>query len=303
MHNISDDTLLKELKRRFKENKSLVKELREMTEQLREVNSRLKESEAMKSGFISNIRNEINNPLSSIMELALQVADIADSEPETSKAIATSIHREAFDLGFILMNIFMAAEIEAGDAALNASRVHVSSLLKNVLAELKHKIGEKRIALELSNTLGGNDGNSPVFNTDGEKLQLVMLNLLSNAVKYSPEGGTIEVDLHRDGEALEFLVRDYGIGIEKSAQKKIFERFKQLDSGSTKSYRGQGLGLSITKALVEILVGTLRVESSTGKGSAFVVRISEAGVGVESEVLAMHGNVFIFNEEEMDEEF
>jgi signal transduction histidine kinase len=298
MHNISDNELLIELKKRFQENKESLEELRTLTKQLEEVNRKLRESEAMKSSFISNIRNELINPLGSILGLSQQLAEPGHSETETASNIASNIYREAFDLDFILKNIFMAAEIEAGEAALNASCVHVSSLLEDVLSEFNHKMDEKDVTAKLSDEFGGAGREKPLFITDGEKLRLIMANLVSNAVKYSPEKGTVEVRLRKEDGSLEFLVRDYGIGIKESEKERIYDRFKQLDSGTTKYYRGQGLGLSITKALVEMLMGTIAFESSEGMGSTFVVIIPEADGDVESEVLAMNGNMFIFQEDE-----
>ncbi|MGZ5302323.1 MAG: sensor histidine kinase, partial [Actinomycetota bacterium] len=113
----------------------------------------------------------------------------------------------------------------------------------------------------------------PVLHTDRQLLSRVITNLLDNALKYSPEETICELDARADDDELVFSVRDYGIGIEPEQMARIFERFYQVDSSSTRRFSGAGLGLSMVRDLVRHLGGTVSVESAPAEGSTFTVRL------------------------------
>ncbi|HYF11958.1 MAG TPA: HAMP domain-containing sensor histidine kinase, partial [Actinomycetota bacterium] len=116
-------------------------------------------------------------------------------------------------------------------------------------------------------------GELPILTTDRQLLSRVLQNLVDNAIKYSPDGSPCELAATHDGDDILFSVRDYGIGIEQEDQDRIFERFYQVDSSSTRSFRGSGLGLSLVREVLEKLGGTIEVDSSPGEGSRFTVRL------------------------------
>jgi signal transduction histidine kinase len=116
-------------------------------------------------------------------------------------------------------------------------------------------------------------GELPVLTTDRQLLSRVLQNLVDNAIKYSAEDSPCELAASADGDHILFSVRDYGIGIERDEQPRIFERFYQVDSSSTRTYRGSGLGLSLVREVLEKLGGTIEVESEPGEGSRFTVRL------------------------------
>jgi signal transduction histidine kinase len=298
----SKEELLQELQRQVLQNKRALEELQVLTNKLETVNRKLEESETAKSEFISTMRNEMNNPLTSIMGLARRLADEKALDPGQKSRFASLIYAEAFDFDLQLRNIFAAAEIEAGDVEIDMSRVHVQSLMEGVLVLFQHKMDEKGLRVMIDRGASGGDRMDEHFRTDSGKLQLVLTNLISNAIKFSHREGRLELSMSVETECLRFSARDYGIGITEAHRDEIFDRFKQLDSGPRKHFRGQGLGLCVTKALMEILQGKLFLSSRKDRGSIFTVEIPESAPFPRNQSLAEHGNTFIFSDETSNEE-
>jgi signal transduction histidine kinase len=283
-----DEALLNELRTRLEENRIAVANLRTMTQNLEALNEKLRQSEALKSDFLSNIRNEINNPLMSIMGLAKQVVD-GKADAETARSMAGTIYHEAFDLDFQLRNIFAAAELEAGEAAMSVAQVDVASMVRGLIVSFGHKAAEKNVTVLFEPCEG-----SLSFKTDPDKLQKVLANLLANAIEFNREDKRVIVRAWRDAGRLNIAITDEGIGIPEADRKKVFDRFVQLDRGVRKRHKGHGLGLSITKALVEMLDGSVTLSGAEGQGSVFTVSIAELGTGQAVDVTSEDGNEFIF---------
>jgi signal transduction histidine kinase len=268
--------------------------LRHLMKTLETVNDKLKESESLKTHFLSNIRNEINNPLTAIMGLSQQLMEGSDIDVSVMQNMSEVIYSEAFDLDFQLRNIFAAAELEAGEQSLSISNVDTDALIQSVIQSFHHRADQKDIHVSYSyESLNLNRG-SNVFRTDPEKLRLILSNLMSNAIAFSREGGIIELQAKRDGNMLVFSVRDYGIGFSMESETIVFERFRQLDTGTRRKHRGHGLGLSITKDLVDLFNGTISVVSAPDKGSLFSISIPEAEYTEGIDAFSDDGNVFIF---------
>jgi signal transduction histidine kinase len=261
-----------------------------MTQNLEALNEKLRQSEALKSDFLSNIRNEINNPLMSIMGLAKQVVD-GRADAETARNMAGTIYHEAFDLDFQLRNIFAAAELEAGEAALSVAQVDVASMVRGLVDAFGHKAAEKNVTVLFE------PGEGPLsFKTDPDKLQKVLANLLANAIEFNREGKRVTIKAWRDAGMLNIAMIDEGVGIPEEDRRKVFDRFVQLDRGVRKRHKGHGLGLSITKALVEMLDGTVTLSGAEGQGSVFTVSLAEMGTGRAVDVISGDGNEFIFED-------
>jgi signal transduction histidine kinase len=268
--------------------------LRQLMKTLEAVNDKLKESESLKTHFLSNIRNEINNPLNSIMGLSEHIIQGLHKDPCMIENIAKTIYSEAFALDFQLRNIFTAAELEAGEYTLSISHVDIDALMKSTICSFKHKADQKGIEIVYSwQSISESDKNA-FFLTDPEKIKLILSNLLNNAIEFSADQSTIEFKAKRDGKNLYFSLRDYGIGFHMDDQMIIFERFRQLDTGVRRRHRGHGLGLSIAKDLIEIFGGTISVISEERKGTEFVVFVPESRQTEETEVYSDDGNIFIF---------
>jgi signal transduction histidine kinase len=294
MEQMSDDVLLEELKKRFLDTKKALHDMKVMNEKIEKLNVKLAESERLKTNFLSNIRNEINNPLTSILGMARQLVGPVKDEA-TKDLMAQMIYREAFDLDFQLRNIFMAAELEAGEARPNAVQADVVELVTGVMASFTHRAEEKKVSLELINRIEGQDGRKSIFVTDPAKLQIAIANLTANAIEYNREGKSVKVTVWKDGAVLHISIADEGVGLSEQEQKRLFERFHQLDQGASKKHKGHGLGLCITKAIVEMLGGKVFVAQPAAGGSLFTVVIPEAS-GASGDVFSEHGNEFIFEE-------
>ncbi|MBF0564057.1 MAG: HAMP domain-containing histidine kinase [Nitrospirae bacterium] len=304
MH-LTDNELIEELKRRFEENGKALYDLKIMTRKLEKVNKKLQESEALKGNFLSNIKNEINNPLTSILGLTEQLFGSCSLDCTNVEAIARLIHLEAFSLDFQMRNIFAAAELESGEATLGISLVDVVSLAESTIESFKAWADERSIEVRLyvqcrEEPLQNQEDEEDemcFFKTDAEKLRLVLANLLANAIEFSSDGSAVDIHINREQDRLIINIRDYGIGIDVEDQEIIFDRFRQVETGTTKTHRGHGLGLSITRAVAELLSGDVTLESTKGKGSVFTIDIPESGEEVTSDAFSADGNEFIFEDE------
>ena len=294
MSRLTDEELIEEIRQRFEFNHNALNDLRAITRKLESMNEKLQESERVKSQFLSNIRNEINNPLSAIMGLAGQLQGCRQ-DPQLCAKTAAMIYGEAFNLDFQLQNIFMAAELEAGEAKPDFAMVDVGAVIAGCLDKLAQRLDEKQLAVkqELADGL--------TFPTDAQKLEIIVMNLLANAVEFGRPGGKIEVRSALEGESLVVSVADDGPGIAAADLETIFDRFRQLDSGTTKSHRGHGLGLSICWSLVELLAGTIDVDSRFDSGSRFVLILPRPAVDVQ--VQACDANFFLFSQGDELERF
>ena len=157
------------------------------------------------------------------------------------------------------------------------------------------KYESKRKKLTVVKVLDSKLKDALTFKTDAGKLKLMLSNLLSNAIKFSFEEGIVEIECSKNVNTLVIQVRDYGKGISKDNQEIIFDRFKKLDSGINSINRGHGLGLSIVKAFIDLLEGSIDVKSSPGKGSAFKITIPESE-GI-AEGLSLNSNEVFFEED------
>jgi signal transduction histidine kinase len=292
---LTDKELLEELQRRFDKNQEMLQAERELIKQLNEVNQKLVESEKVKTNFLSNIRNEINNPIAAILELSKNLA-LGVVPAEMQQQCSETIHSEAFELDFQLRNIFVSAELEAGEAPLSVISVNIRSLVDSVIESYIRKIRKKDLILNVEHTMP----EGTIFQSDAEKLHLILSNLLSNAIQFNHEGGTITIRTAVDDGLLNIQIEDSGIGIAPEEQKEIYNRFHQIEAGSTKSYGGHGLGLSVTKALLEIIGGSISVESALGHGSTFSISVNEMEGGVNEDVFSSDGNDFLFDNSDDD---
>jgi signal transduction histidine kinase len=295
MDMMSDDILLEELKKRFLDNKKALHDLTVMNEKIEKLNVKLAESERLKSNFLSNIRNEINNPLTSILGMSREIAGNTKDE-QTKQLMAQMIYDEAFGLDFQLRNIFIAAELEAGETALNISRVDVAALIKNLVCAFSHKAREKSLTVAFACCGAQQPDQNLLFNTDAEKLHRVIANLLANAIEYNVTGKTVRIEARKENDFLRVSIADEGTGIPEQERERLFERFHQLDGGTTRKHKGHGLGLSITKALVEMLGGKVSFANAAGGGCLFHIVVPEAKAAGDG-VFSGDGNEFLFENE------
>ncbi|MCP4522008.1 MAG: HAMP domain-containing histidine kinase [Cytophagales bacterium] len=296
---LSDQELLDELKARFEANKKALEEQQQLMTQLQIVNHKLEKSEKVKSQFLSNIKNEINNPLASILGLSRNIFSFHNLSPERISSSAELIFSEAFNLDFQMSNIFMAAEIEAGEAFPNFMHVDIHQLLTHAVEGFAHLTKKKNIQIELINEDGVSTNEEFIFITDSEKLHRIIINLLSNAIEFGGNNGKVVIIVGKVDNQLKVAIQDFGVGIPEEQLPMIFDRFRQLDTGTTKTYGGHGLGLSIAKALVDILEAKIEVSSKMNEGSTFTVSIPQASEeNMISDDFSSDGNEFFFDADE-----
>jgi signal transduction histidine kinase len=291
MDQMGDDLLLEELTKRLLATRKALRDVMVMNGKIEKLNMKLAESERLKTNFLSNIRNEINNPLTSILGIAREMAaHIRDAE--NTRLMARMIYGEAFALDFQLRNIFTAAEIEAGDATVARAQVDPGALVRHVAGSFAHQADEKKVTMEVV-VKGEPDDARRMFVTDPEKLHLVMANLIANAIEYNQEGKPVRIEAAIESDGFRFSVTDEGRGISDGDRERLFERFHQFDQGPSKRHKGHGLGLSITKALVDMLGGKVSVSRAEQGGTRFEVVVPEAS-GAPSDIFSEEGNEFLF---------
>ena len=292
---ISDQEFLDILKQKLDEAQAAQELLAKQQDELKVVNEKLSESESLKSHFISNVTNEIVNPFASVLGLSKNIIAAKDSDIVKIKSMAELIHSEAFELDFQLKNIFTAARVEAGEANPEFVKTDINLLITSVIDSYKYKAVQKQLKINFSFELGDKLNEIHYFSTDPEKLKLILSNLLSNSIKYSNAANKIEVKGWMDEDNLKVSVKDYGIGIDKANLDTIFDRFKRIDSTINSVTPGHGLGLSVTKALLDLLDGEIDIVSKRSLGSMFTITLPP-GTGENADDFAMDGNEFIFGD-------
>lgn len=297
--NLNDEDILKSIKEKLDEKNKALFDLDKVSKSLEVTNEKLIVSEKVKSDFLSNIRNEINNPLTSLLGISKEMAlgDIKDLVK--LKNLASMLYYESLSLDFQIRNILMAAEIESGESELRVSKIFLDGILKDVLEDLKPFADGKKVTIEINK-----DIYEHTLNSDNEKLYVCLLNLIHNAIEFNKENGRVFIDGNFQDDDFVFSIKDEGIGIEKKNEKNIFDRFFQAEKGSEKTYRGHGLGLSIVKALSEHLYGDVSFESMDNKGTVFTLKIKNVNDD-ETHLVTESGVEFFtdINEGDEGEEF
>jgi signal transduction histidine kinase len=262
IENISDQELLKEIGRRFEEKSASIAEMEFMTKKLLEMNERSKEVEAAKSYFLSLIKNEFNNPLSSLLSLSKKVTK--DIDIERLDAIGSMMRSELTYLDFSLKNIFAASEIEYGEMGNDYARITPEDVTEEVIEYFEHIIKEKSLTVIVQNNIEGK------MVTDGQKLYLILLNLLSNACEYSYPNAGINIIFGLENGFYTLRVEDFGEGVYAEHSKSIYNRFYKHNTGKTRPGQGLGLGLSVVKEIAESLDGSIDHFSENDKTVFFV---------------------------------
>lgn len=224
-----------------------------------------------KSGFLANMSHELRTPLNHIIGFTEIVVDKKCGDlNETQTEYLKDVLQSSSHLLSLINDILDLSKVEAGKMELSLGEVHLENLLSSSLLMVKEKAQKHRI--QLSRDL---NGCPEKIQADERKLKQILYNLLSNAVKFTPEGGSVRVGVCRvneisSGKGVEFSVTDTGIGIKPEDQERIFAPFEQVENSSSRRYQGTGLGLSLTKRLVELHGGQIWVESEgEGKGTKF----------------------------------
>lgn len=260
--NISDELLLSELKKRFDAHNKSIKELGELNFKLKEINKKLVQSEAMKSHFLSNMSNEIINPFSSIIGLSKIISQ--ENDIEKIKTHSALLYDEVQTLDFQFKNIFWAAQLEAGKIEFFSSEFEIDKLILDSLKNTAYQAKKMKINFEFQHS-------NEKITTDKQKLEIVLDNIFDNAIKFSEPEQKVNIWVENDNKNIIINIKDFGIGIEKKYFNIIFDRFKKINQSIYTDNKGQGLGLSIAKEIIELLYGKIELESNINKGSTFSI--------------------------------
>jgi signal transduction histidine kinase/CheY-like chemotaxis protein len=225
-------------------------------------------SDRLKSAFLANMSHEIRTPMNGILGFSGLLKEPKLSGEEQQKYIGI-IEKSGLRMLNIINDIIDVSKIEAGLMTLDITESDINEQIEYIYTFFKPEVEAKGMKLSLKNTLPAKE---VIIKTDREKVFAILTNLVKNAIKYS-NNGSVEFGYSKKGGFLEFFVKDTGIGIPKERQAAIFERFIQADISDIQARQGAGLGLSISKAYVEMLGGKLWVVSEVGKGSTFYFTI------------------------------
>jgi len=234
--------------------------------QLRAQNESLRELDRLKDEFIGLVSHELRTPLTSIIGYVEMLREEGMSGPNADHC-AEVIERNAERLLRLVGDLLFLSRIQSGKMAMEFRSADLADIAACTVEELRPEAQRKHIDLALSATA------IPRLAVDPTRIAQLLGNLLSNAVKFTPDGGRVEVRIGREGGQVVLAVADTGVGIPAADRERIFERFFRTAIATRQAVQGTGLGLTITKAIVEAHHGTIAVDSDEGRGSTFTVRL------------------------------
>jgi PAS domain S-box-containing protein len=225
-----------------------------------------------KSEFLANMSHELRTPLHAIIGFTELLEDgIVTDEAERSQCF-TDIHASAQHLLSLINDILDLSKIEAGRMELSREAVALPALFTTMIELLRERASNKGLLLTATT------GDIPTVTADERKLKQVLFNLLANAIKFTAPGGEVTLTARAMDGNVAISVADTGIGISEEDQRKLFQAFTQVDGSLARRHEGTGLGLALTRRLVELHGGWISVRSAPGEGSTFTVVLPREGV-------------------------
>ncbi len=261
----------KALKFKNEEYETINEELNEKNLELTIAKEKAEESDRLKTAFLQNMSHEIRTPMNAIMGFTSLLAKNY-YDKEKLEIFSKIIEQRSDDLLNIINDLLDISKIESGQSAVNIENFNLNDLFSELslfFRDYQNRINKQHITLSMIKVI---DENIVMIKTDKVKLKQILINLITNAFKYT-KSGTIECSCIPDNNKLLFKVADTGIGIPTDKYDFIFERFTQIKSEISYNISGTGLGLAIVKRLVELLSGSVWLESECNKGSTFYFTI------------------------------
>lgn len=251
------------------------------------------EYDKLKTEFFANISHELRTPLNVLLgsiqlfDMYAKKGDIIYKGPDLDKKVYV-MRQNCFRLLRLVNNLIDITKIDSGFFELQLQNRDIVAVIEDITLSVADYIENKGITLVFDTEL-----EEKVVACDPDKIERIMLNLLSNAIKFTPAGGSIEVNVYDKDNWIQVSVKDSGIGIPEDKRSIIFERFRQVDKSLSRNREGSGIGLSLTKSLVEMHNGKINVESNLGEGTVFTfelpIRIVEnEDSSVEKQLQAEH---------------
>ena len=243
-----------------------ITESRRAAEELRVAKESSEAANRAKSDFLANMSHELRTPLNSVIGFSgVLKKEFYGKLNEKQSEYVRYIEESGKHLLGLINDILDLSKVEAGKMKLQAAPVALTDVIQASVTMLKERAMKNDIRLSVEIGPGVEDA----IEADERKVKQILFNLLSNAVKFTPEGGSVTLTASKEEDAVRICVADTGIGIRAEDMAKLFSEFTQLESTYTKKYDGTGLGLALTKKLVELHGGRIWVESEEGKGSRF----------------------------------
>ncbi|HLG56163.1 MAG TPA: protoglobin domain-containing protein [Vicinamibacterales bacterium] len=241
-----------------------LRELRQLNDRLSTVNRSLEEANRAKSDFLATTSHELRTPLTSIIGFSRLLLDQYVADPAEQHDLLADLHRNALHLLTLVEDILDVSRIEAGRLDMASDTVDLAALIVDVAALTNVQAADKGLAL-FTDVLA----ELPRVRVDQSRLRQILLNVIGNAIKFTDRGEVrIAAARESDGSGVRVEVTDTGIGIPPEKQSLLFEKFRQVDASHTRRHGGAGLGLAISKALIEIMNGRISLRSEgMGKGT------------------------------------
>lgn len=235
----------------------------ELAEAINGMAGTLQEQEYLRRQLTDDIAHELRTPVTNISSyMEMMIEDVMEPTPERLKSCYDELSR----LSELIADLERLEKVESDKIVLEKEDIDLYSLSESILQGFSTKLEEKNISALLV-------GDEISIFADRVRMGQVIANLLSNAIKYTDENGKIMVTVRRDGNNALLVVEDNGIGIPEEDQTRVFERFYRTDKSRARKTGGAGIGLSISKAIVQAHGGTITCESESGTGSSFIVKI------------------------------
>ncbi|HJU56575.1 MAG TPA: sensor histidine kinase [Pyrinomonadaceae bacterium] len=265
--------ILAELEEKRGQLEALNIQLSETNRELNEANAKLRELSEMKEEFLALTTHDLRSPLTVISGVIsfFTSGRLGELSPEQKNMVAM-MERNTQSLIELVNDLLDASKLESGTMRLELASINIRGVVDELRESMEPLAKEKEI--KLVETL---PTDLPPVRADRAKLRRILLNLLSNALKFTQKGGTVEVRAAREGDRVRVAVVDTGVGIAPEDVARLFDKYEQARNRATRGEKGTGLGLYITKQLVELHGSEIKVESELGKGSTFSFTLPVAG--------------------------
>ncbi|RNB89542.1 HAMP domain-containing protein [Brevibacillus fluminis] len=239
------------------EKKGVVTVLHDITE--------IRRLEKMRSEFVANVSHELRTPITSIKGFTETLLDGAMQDEELCRNFLQIISEESERLFRLIREILDLSKIEQKRIVINMTEVNINKLVEGTASLLQEQIQRKGLRFIMP------AAKDVTMISDRDCMNQILLNLITNAVAYTPEGGTVKVEVSKDEQNVTIVVADTGIGIPEGDIPRIFERFYRVDKARSRDSGGTGLGLAIVKHLIDALHGEIAVQSEEGRGTTFIL--------------------------------
>lgn len=250
---------------------SLERQVQLRTQELRDAMLAAQSANRVKGEFLAAVSHELRTPLTAIIGMSATLLRWSLGElSQRQRSFLQTIHNSGQKLLELINGILEFSQIEEGKAVLHLSEFSLAVLAQQCLQEMQEAASAGAIGLGLDLHVAPEHDR---FVGDVQRIQQILLNLLSNAIKFTPDQGHVLLRLYADGDSVILQVKDTGIGISEEQRSLLFQKFQQLDTSYHRLYTGAGLGLALTKQLVELHGGRITVDSTPGIGSVFTVQL------------------------------